>query len=61
MRAGTIGIRSLNLQISRYLASDPTTVFSGGKIRIVVAGLRGEDSIAELCSKEVINQNLHYR
>src|SRR3984893_6612580 len=31
------------------------------KIRIVVAGLRGEDSIAELCRKEGINQNLYYR
>ena len=27
------------------------------KIRIVIAGLRGEDSIAELCRKEGINQN----
>ena len=26
------------------------------KIRIVIAGLRGEDSIAELCRKEGINQ-----
>jgi transposase len=31
------------------------------KIRIVVAGLRGEDSIAELCRREGINQNLYYR
>ena len=31
------------------------------KMRIVVAGLRGEDSIAELCRKEGINQNLYYR
>src|SRR5271168_2671471 len=31
------------------------------KIRIVLEGLRGEDSIAELCRKEGINQNLHYR
>src|SRR5262249_58175256 len=31
------------------------------KIRIVLEGLRGEDSIAELCRKEVINQNLYYR
>jgi transposase len=27
----------------------------------VIAGLRGEDSIAELCRKEGINQNLYYR
>ena len=31
------------------------------KIRIVLSGLRGEDSIAELCRKEEINQNLYYR
>ena len=31
------------------------------KIRIVIAGLRGEDSIAELCRREGINQNLYYR
>ena len=31
------------------------------KIRIVVEGLRGEDSIAELCRREGINQNLYYR
>ena len=31
------------------------------KIRIVLAGLRGEDSIAELCRKEGLHQNLYYR
>ena len=31
------------------------------KIRIVLEGLRGEESIAELCRKEGINQNLYYR
>ena len=31
------------------------------KIRIVLQGLRGEDSIAELCRREGINQNLYYR
>ena len=31
------------------------------KIRIVIAGLRGEESVAELCRKEGINQNLYYR
>ena len=29
------------------------------KIRIVLEGFRGEDSIAELCSKEDTNQNLY--
>ena len=31
------------------------------KIRIVVEGMRGEMSIAELCRKEGIAQNLYYR
>jgi transposase len=31
------------------------------KIRIVLEGVRGEDSIAELCRREGINQNLYYR
>jgi len=30
------------------------------KVRIVIAGLRGEESIAELCRKQRINQNLYY-
>ena len=31
------------------------------KVRIVIEGLRGETSIAELCRKEGIAQNLYYR
>ncbi len=31
------------------------------KIRIVLYGLRGEYSIAELCRREGINSNLYYR
>ena len=31
------------------------------KIRFVLEGLRGEDSIAELCRREGIAQNLYYR
>ena len=30
------------------------------KIRIVLEGLRGEDTIAELCRRESINSNLYY-
>jgi len=30
------------------------------KIRIVLDGLKGEDSIAELCRREGINPNLYY-
>jgi transposase len=31
------------------------------KIRIVLEGLRGEDSIAELCRREGISPNLYYK
>lgn len=31
------------------------------KIRIVLDGLRGEDSIAELCRKEGISQGIYYK
>jgi transposase len=31
------------------------------KIRIVLEGLRGDSTIAELCRREGINQNLHYK
>ncbi len=31
------------------------------KIRIILEGLRGEETIASLCRKEGINQNLYYK
>src|SRR5687767_4602897 len=31
------------------------------KIRIVLEGLRGEDSVAELCRREGINPNMYYK
>ena len=31
------------------------------KIRIVLEGMRGEESIAELCRRERLNQNVYYR
>jgi transposase len=31
------------------------------KIQIVLEGLRGEESIAELCRREGLNQNVYYR
>ena len=31
------------------------------KIRIVIEGLRGEESISGLCGREAINPNLYYR
>jgi transposase len=36
-------------------------VFGRRKSQNCDSGLRGEDSIAELCRKEGINQNLYYR
>jgi transposase-like protein len=41
------------LSLTQYSAEE--------KIRIVLEGLRGEDSIAELCRREGIAQNLYYR
>ena len=31
------------------------------KLRIVLEGLRGEDSISELCRREGIHQNMYYK
>ena len=42
--------------------SGDASAFSGRReIRIVLEGLRGEESIAELCRREGIVQNLYYR
>ena len=35
--------------------------YSKEKIRIVIDGLRGEDSISSLCRREGISANLYYR
>ena len=36
--------------------------YSGGeKIRIVLEGLRGEETVAELCRREGINESVYYR
>jgi transposase len=47
-------VRNIRRQTRRNFSSEE-------KIRIVLAGLRGEDSIAELCRREGIHQNLYYR
>jgi transposase len=47
-------VRDIRRETRRQFAAEE-------KVRIVIAGLRGEDSIAELCRKEGINQNLYYR
>jgi transposase len=40
---------------------DPTAVFRRGEDPHRFSGLRGEDSIVELCRREGIGQNLYYR
>ena len=47
-------VRDIRRATRRHFAAED-------KVRIVIAGLRGEDSVAELCRKERINQNLYYR
>jgi transposase len=49
-------------QVIREIRRSTRRQFSAEqKIRIVLSGLRGEDSIAELCRREGIVQNLYYR
>jgi len=47
-------VRNIKRQTRRKFNSEE-------KIRIVLSGLRGEESIADLCRKEGIHQNLYYR
>ena len=43
-----------------YLLQDLQAYSAEEKIRIVLSGLRGEDSIAELCRREGIAESLYY-
>jgi transposase len=47
-------VKEIRRKIRRKFSSEE-------KIRIVLEGLRGEGSIAELCRREGINSNLYYR
>ena len=47
-------VREIKRQTRRKFTSEE-------KIRIVLEGLRGEESIATLCRREGINPNLYYR
>jgi transposase len=47
-------VRDIRRAIRRQYSADE-------KIRIVLDGLRGEDSVAELCRREGINSNVYYR
>ena len=47
-------VKDIRRQTRRHFSAED-------KIRVVLEGLRGDDSIAELCRKEGIAQNLYYR
>ena len=47
-------VRDIRRATRRHFAAED-------KMRIVLEGLRGEDSVAELCRREGIVQNLYYR
>ena len=47
-------VREIKRNTRRKLGSEE-------KIRIVLEGLRGEESITTICRREVINPNLYYR
>jgi len=46
-------VKDIRRQTRRHFSAED-------KIRVVLEGLRGEDSIAELCRKEGIAQSLYY-
>ena len=46
-------VKDIRRQTRRHFSAED-------KIRIVLDGLRGEDSIAELCRREGIAQSLYY-
>ena len=55
------GERTGDTSREEYPPCDAAHFSAEDKIRIVLEGLRGEDSIAELCRREGIVQNLYYR
>jgi transposase len=62
MRQKSIPIRDPAERVVKDIRRAMRRHFSAeDKIRIVLEGLRGEDSIAELCRREGIVQNLYYR
>ena len=50
-------VKDIRRNTRTHVASSPPRI----KIRIVLDGLRGESSIAEICRREGINTNLYYR
>jgi transposase len=62
MRQNSVPVREPAEQVLKDIRRATRRHFSAeDKIRIVLDGLRGEDSIAELCRREGIVQNLYYR
>src|SRR3954464_12773251 len=62
MRQKSVSVKEPAAQVVKNIRRATRRHFSAeDKIRIVLEGLRGEDSIAELCRREGIVQNLYYR
>jgi transposase len=62
MRQKSIAVRDSAERVVKDIRRATRRHFTAeDKIRIVLEGLRGEDSIAELCRREGIVQNLYYR
>src|SRR5436853_6339897 len=62
MRQKSVAMNESATQVLKNVRRATRRHFSAeDKIRIVLEGLRGEDSIAELCRREGIVQNLYYR
>jgi transposase len=62
MRQKSIPVRDQAERVVKDIRRATRRHFSAeDKIRVVLEGLRGEDSIAELCRREGIVQNLYYR
>ena len=62
MKQKSVPVREPAEQVVKNIRRATRRHFSADdKIRIVLDGLRGEDSIAELCRREGIVQNLYYR
>ena len=61
MRQKSIAPKSGTEQVVRNIRRQTRKHYSAEeKIRIVLSGLRGEDSIAELCRREGIAESLYY-
>jgi transposase len=62
MRQKSVPARAPAEQVVKDIRRATRRHFSAeDKIRIVLEGLRGEESIAELCRREGLVQNLYYR